>query len=71
MPATMLGHALPCPGGLQPDRFPNLRRIVGQQHLRHGGAGEPVVPLVAPVLASAIFAATGTRPRRLPIVKIA
>jgi CO/xanthine dehydrogenase Mo-binding subunit len=34
-----------------------------------GGCGEASVPPVAPALASAIFAATGKRPRRLPIVE--
>jgi isoquinoline 1-oxidoreductase beta subunit len=34
-----------------------------------GGCGEASVPPVAPALAGAIFAATGKRPRRLPIVE--
>ncbi|NIR60571.1 MAG: xanthine dehydrogenase family protein molybdopterin-binding subunit [Gammaproteobacteria bacterium] len=32
-----------------------------------GGVGEPGVPPIAPALANAVFAATGHRPRRLPI----
>jgi len=33
----------------------------------HAGAGEPGAPVIAPALASAIFAATGKRVRELPI----
>ena len=33
-----------------------------------GGAGEASVPGVAPALAGAIHAATGQRPRRLPLI---
>lgn len=33
-----------------------------------GGAGEAAVPPVAPALASAIYQATGRRPRRLPLI---
>jgi isoquinoline 1-oxidoreductase beta subunit len=42
--------------------------LVESDH-KPGGCGEASVPPVAPALASAIFAATGKRPRRLPIIE--
>jgi CO/xanthine dehydrogenase Mo-binding subunit len=42
--------------------------LVQNEH-KSGGCGEASVPPVAPALASAIHAATGQRPRRLPLIE--
>lgn len=46
-------------------RHIDVTLIDSREH--HAGAGEPGAPVIAPALASAIFAATGKRVRELPI----
>lgn len=56
---------------LRNEDTPQVHAIVLPSSEKPGGAGEPVVPLVAPALTNAIFAATGKRHRRLPLVQAA
>ena len=46
-----------------------IRVHIVPSEARPGGVGEPGVPPIAPALSYAIFAATGTRIRRLPIAQ--
>jgi isoquinoline 1-oxidoreductase beta subunit len=46
---------------------PVIETYIVSSELPPGGFGETAVPPVAPAVANAIFAATGTRVRRLPI----
>jgi isoquinoline 1-oxidoreductase subunit beta len=57
-------------GECDPIRMPDAPRVevhIVPSREPPGGIGEPGVPLVAPAVAGALFAATGRRIRRLPI----
>jgi isoquinoline 1-oxidoreductase beta subunit len=49
------------------DRMPLLDTFIVESSAAPGGFGEHVVPLVAPAVANAVFAATGKRLRELPL----
>lgn len=51
------------------DKAPVIETHIINSYESWGGAGEPGTPGTAPALANAIFAATGTRVRELPISK--
>jgi isoquinoline 1-oxidoreductase subunit beta len=51
------------------DEAPRVHTIILPSTEAPGGVGEPAVPLVAPALANAVFAAKGERIRRLPLVR--
>jgi len=48
---------------------PEIEVHLVQSRAHPGGVGEPGVPPVAPAVANALFAATGRRARRLPLVR--
>jgi isoquinoline 1-oxidoreductase beta subunit len=52
---------------LRIDEMPVVEVYIVPSEEKPTGAGEPGVPLIAPALGNAIFAATGRRIRRLPI----
>ncbi len=55
---------------LRINEVPNIEvALINSGDVPIGGAGEPGLPPAAPALANAIFAATGTRVRELPIAK--
>ncbi|MGN2390975.1 molybdopterin cofactor-binding domain-containing protein [Pelomicrobium sp. G1] len=47
--------------------MPELEVEIAESREPPGGVGEPAVPVVAPAVANAVFAATGLRLRRLPL----
>jgi isoquinoline 1-oxidoreductase subunit beta len=56
---------------MRSDEAPKVHAVIVPSTEAPGGVGEPAVPLVAPALANAIFAAKGERLRRLPFVTTA
>ena len=47
--------------------MPRVETYILESSAEPAGVGEPAVPIVAPALANAVFAATGRRLRRLPL----
>jgi isoquinoline 1-oxidoreductase subunit beta len=52
---------------MRSNEAPKVHAIIVPSAEAPGGVGEPAVPLVAPALANAIFAAKGVRIRKLPL----
>ncbi len=53
---------------LRMNEMPHVDVILVQSTEKPGGMGEPVVATVGPSIANAVFAATGKRVRKLPIL---
>ena len=51
------------------DEMPTIETVIVNGGGPLGGGGEPGTPPAAPALANAVFAATGTRIRELPLAK--
>ena len=54
---------------LRIDEMPQVDVHIIDSNEDPGGAGEPALPPVPPAVTNALFALTGTRIRRLPIMK--
>jgi isoquinoline 1-oxidoreductase beta subunit len=52
---------------LRIDRMPNVEVHIVPSSEAPTGVGEPATPVIAPAVANAVFAATGQRPRSLPL----
>ena len=50
------------------DDSPNINVSIIPSTEKPGGVGEPGLPPIAPAIANAVFAATGKRLRKLPIL---
>jgi isoquinoline 1-oxidoreductase beta subunit len=55
---------------LRMNEMPRIEVYILPSTAKQGGIGEPGVPPIAPAVANAIFSATGTPVRRLPIVPL-
>ena len=46
-------------------------QLIDRRDVEPAGAGESPITLTAPAIAAAVFAATGVRPRSLPLLPMA
>jgi len=53
---------------LRMDEMPEVETYIVASHESPGGVGEPGVPAIAPAVTNAVYAATGIRHRKLPII---